>query len=98
MATRSGNMAVEERKGSLEGVLRTSGSSRVVVGGGGVCDLDGEGGEGGGGGEFCSVGKGERVASLVGVVVDFEVLRSFGVVNVNFRGARKLSVFHTPEP
>lgn len=99
MATRSGNMAVEERRGSLEWVLRTSGSSRVVVGGGGgVCDLDGEGGEGGGGGEFCSVGNGERVASSVGVEVDFEVLRSFGVVTVNFRGARKLSVFHTPEP
>jgi hypothetical protein len=58
MATRSGN-----RKGSLEGVLRTSGSSRVVVGGGDVCDLDGEGGEGGGGGEFCSVGNEECVAS-----------------------------------
>jgi hypothetical protein len=102
MATLSGDIAVVERQGSLEGFFREEGASGEVWIGGGVCERVGDVE-----GVFWAVIVGDdsvrdevcwaRV-SLLGVEVDLELLRSLGFATVNFRGARKPSIFQTPDP
>jgi len=75
-----------------------SGSGSSFGLGTGVGDFGEVGGEGDGeecdGEESC----GDGGCGLVVVFLFLELLKSLGLAKVSFRGARKPSVFHTPEP